>query len=77
MEKNKCPTCKCAPEQVNTVCSNPVHLPEHAKVQSVIEELGYIIYQMYDGDIVDNAMQILQDLGLVDENYEWIYVDED
>lgn len=36
-------------------------------------ELAYMVYRLFDGDSVDNALDRLKDMGYVDENYEWLY----
>ena len=40
--------------------------------EDLSKELAYIIYRMYDGDIVENALDRLKQVGYLDENYEWI-----
>lgn len=36
-------------------------------------EIAYMLYRLLDGDTVDNAYEILEHYGYVDENHEWKY----
>lgn len=43
--------------------------------EQIAKELAYLVYQLMEGDIPNT--DILQKYGYVDENFEWIYEDED
>lgn len=42
-------------------------------LDDIHEELAYMLYQLIEGDVVENALSRLEELGFVDESHEWIY----
>jgi len=48
------------------------------EARNIAERIGDIIYRLLEGDdMTDTAFITLRDLNLVDENYEWIYPEDE